>query len=1174
MKVRGTEEGPFLRLQSLGQCEGTHPSCRRRDPRVVCKAREGARGLTAGAGHDRPPNQIGGSVPKKNRGLQRIFVGRAAELEKLSAALTTVVEHKTPALILVAGELGIGKSLLLQRFTELAPQQIPSVVLWGRCREGDGAPAYWPWIQIFQRLEMSELLSVVTPEMAAPVRVLIHATERTGAGETSARSTLDSERVRFFDGLRAALAAIAQAHPLVLVFDDLHRADESSLRLLAFVAQELEDVPVLLVAAYRNADVPPNPVFGEFLSGRYPARENIRLLGLSNDEVLQYINASGLTTSPGLVARILSRTAGNPFFVKEVVADMRLLDADRPHASVPPTLREAIVERLRYLEPTTIEVLRSAAVIGREVSRRVLAMVEARHGRTAEQVLHALDEAVAGGLVRPDDDDPDKLQFIHVLIQEAIHDELPTAKCGVLHRDVAESIAEPIRQEQIASVAHHLERAHHFGVPGVAGRALDATRQAAHQCATRLAYGEAIQHFKVGLLLLGSGAVEGSESALALQHGELLVGLAQNQALSGAIAAAQANLLEAFALAKKIPAPQLLIKVGLARAIFGDISIAGDLDFRRLLEECLTVAGVEPAAQALLGGRLGAELYHDAPQRQRCIALCREAVAKAEACGDPAVLASVLGDLHFVLTGPDSLAERTTLAAGITRLGETQGIPRRRLDGLLWSGLNALEHGDPDPLDAALASGASIAAQLRQPFYDWRLATLNSTRATLRGNFADAEAYREAAVAAGESAQSTNAPLVAAVQLCQLKRDQGGLATLRPMVDMFLDQFPGMLGVRYVAVSIYAEIGDMVAARSLLDRLAVARFKDLARDGNWLGSLCRVADVCVDLGDRQRAQWLYALLRPYADRVAVFSFGEACDGAVARCLGRLAGLLGKNRVAREYFEQAMHVNSRLQAVPWIAHTQRDHAAALLAAELASPSPTRVNLDKARTLLDAATATYAHLHMPTYTEKAESLRRQLEEALARRRRNVLRFDGKRWELVFEGRSLRMRKALFAHYLQLLLGSPGRWFSAVEIQAAYTAGAVSTENSLHDVSNEPNLQAARPGLGSRSRGKLPRLVDELRSLREQRAEAEASNDVGALARIDEQMLRVRELLDDPEIRSDIEKAAAAVAAAITRAKAAIRKVDVELSRHLSERIRRKGNGFSYDGRGTARWEVCHA
>jgi tetratricopeptide (TPR) repeat protein len=129
---------------------------------------------------------------------------------------------------------------------------------------------------------------------------------------------------------------------------------------------------------------------------------------------------------------------------------------------------------------------------------------------------------------------------------------------------------------------------------------------------------------------------------------------------------------------------------------------------------------------------------------------------------------------------------------------------------------------------------------------------------------------------------------------------------------------------------LYSELGRRQEARTEFEHLARRDFADLPRDSLWMACMTYLTDVCTFLGDAPRAAILYQLLLPYAGRTAVIGNATACYGAVSRYLGRLAATMERWEDAARHFEDALAMNTRMGARPWLAHTQHEYATMLLA----------------------------------------------------------------------------------------------------------------------------------------------------------------------------------------------------------------------------------------------------
>src|SRR5258708_8436182 len=204
---------------------------------------------------------MGASGSEQNTPWGNSFVGRERELAELVAACEAGADSDTH-LFLIHGEPGIGKTRLADEVASRA-KATGLQVLWGRCWEGGGAPAYWPWIQVIRTflgaLDPERRKLVLESEIAADtihsvaqiVPDLRHAQSHL---RPSAVDNLDPNEARFrlFDAVTSFLKAGARSRPMLIVLDDLHDADEASLAMLRFMAHELRGVPILLVATYRD----------------------------------------------------------------------------------------------------------------------------------------------------------------------------------------------------------------------------------------------------------------------------------------------------------------------------------------------------------------------------------------------------------------------------------------------------------------------------------------------------------------------------------------------------------------------------------------------------------------------------------------------------------------------------------------------------------------------------------------------------------------------------------------------------------------------------------------------------------------------------------------------------------------------------------------------------------
>src|SRR5215472_853428 len=315
-----------------------------------------------------------------------MLVGRRLAIGALRSAVDGAVGG-AGGVVLLAGEAGMGKTALASKAVAYAKARGAEAV-WGTCWEGDGAPGFWPWNQVVRALapEGGDAGEGVLAELTG-------VTEERGGGVLGDESAI---RFRTYDMAATYLRRRAAQRPLVIVIDDLHWADVSSLRLLVFLARQLHDAAALVIGTYRDVEVmagghPARPLLAE-LAGQ---AELIRLAGLTADEVGQLIEkVCGERPQAPVIQAVHDRTAGNPFFAQQIA---RLLAAqggplDRaPVSGVPPAVGDVLLRRLARLPREVVDLLAVAAVAGRHVPVATAAAVA---GLPAEAALPLLENAV------------------------------------------------------------------------------------------------------------------------------------------------------------------------------------------------------------------------------------------------------------------------------------------------------------------------------------------------------------------------------------------------------------------------------------------------------------------------------------------------------------------------------------------------------------------------------------------------------------------------------------------------------------------------------------------------------------------------------------------------------------------------------------------------------------
>jgi DNA-binding CsgD family transcriptional regulator/tetratricopeptide (TPR) repeat protein len=371
---------------------------------------------------------------------------RAPYLEQLATFMREAAGGRG-SLVLLAGEAGVGKTALVEQFGRSAEKAARVVV--GACDALSTPRPLGPLVDI-------------APTLSGGVADLLGG---------------DKLRDRISQVFLRELAS--NGRPTLVVFEDVHWADQATLDLIRFLGRRIGSVPALFVVTYRSDEVGPRHplrlVLGDLATSATVHR--VSLSGLSEAAVRVLANGSGI--DPGTLYR---QTAGNPFFITEVLA--------AGNSGIPASVRDAVLARAARLSDPARTVLEAAAVVGTNVEPSLLSAIS---GPAQEPV----EECVSIGMLRSDGK---QLAFRHEIVRETILETLMPRRRKQLHSDVLDSIrSATIEPNMLASVAHHAEEAGDTRAvlefaPLAAARAasLGAHREAAAQYARALRFGDGL----------------------------------------------------------------------------------------------------------------------------------------------------------------------------------------------------------------------------------------------------------------------------------------------------------------------------------------------------------------------------------------------------------------------------------------------------------------------------------------------------------------------------------------------------------------------------------------------------------------------------------------------------------------------------------------------------------
>jgi DNA-binding CsgD family transcriptional regulator/tetratricopeptide (TPR) repeat protein len=421
------------------------------------------------------------------------FVGREEELRRLERGLQSAAAGE-PATLLIGGEAGVGKTRLVHEFAGRVGRE--AQVLLGSCIQlGGGGLPYGPIVDalrpLAQNLDPAELDELLGPTSDDLTRLLPGTTpppSRPLAGAVS-----EYAQVRLFELVLRFLDRLGRRRPVVLVIEDAHWADRSTLDLLVFLVRMARQERLLVLVTYRSDE----------LHSQHPLRmalaeldrswhlEHVELTRFNRAEVAALVGSIlGRSPPPATVQRIFTRSEGNAFLAEELLAAEA---SSQPGQALPPRLQGMLLARITALTADTRQILRVAATVGRPTEHDLLA---AASQLPEARLVAAVREAVDHQLLVTDHD---AYRFRHVLLQEAVYGDLLPGERHLLHAAVAQALTDDPQPSALRQTSAEL--AHHWHVISDHPRALIASITAARAAAEVYGFTEAHQHYERALTL-------------------------------------------------------------------------------------------------------------------------------------------------------------------------------------------------------------------------------------------------------------------------------------------------------------------------------------------------------------------------------------------------------------------------------------------------------------------------------------------------------------------------------------------------------------------------------------------------------------------------------------------------------------------------------------------------
>lgn len=833
-----------------------------------------------------PAGAVGGGLVGRGSGL----VGREAELAGLEAAARGVTREGRLALALVSGEVGAGKTALVRELAGRLKGEGWGIA-WGRASEQGGVPAGWPWVEVLGELGVSD------------------------------EGDAGGDRFSWYRRVGELISGAAdRGHPLLLVLDDLHWADDGTLELLASLVERPLERPVLVVATYRDGEVSDGV---RELLGRVARAEptRVRVGPLAEPAVADLARSvSPRPLDAATVRTVHQRSGGNPFFVREIV---RLYATEGAVAlsQVPAGVRDIVRRRLGALPAGARAVLLRAALVGPAVDLDVLTALTGDE----DTVLEAVDAGVAAGflvggaLEGQGAGEGERVEFAHALVRETLYRDLSAPRRARLHTAVAE-LLEDLRPDSVEAIAHHYLGA---GTREVAARAADFAARAARRAENAFAPHEAVRLWRAALDAYdrgGSGESAGGRGRSDDPAGGrarlgIVMGLVRNLAVTGGLAEARRYRAEALAAAEKTGDPDLTARVIGAFDVPGIWARNDDEALsRRIVAAALRTLDALPddgtparrATRSRLLSTVGMETRGS--RTERGAEAAREAERLARAVGaaagaavggaDSAALLAFALNARYLHTfhRPGLAPERARIGEELTTLAARHDLVAFEVLGhlMLLQAHSAL--ADFDRADGHAAAVDRLAERHGLPlagvFTEWYAAL----RAAVAGRVSEAEAGCRAAAARmrGGGMSGMEGEGVGGVG----EAGEGGRAGLLELA---------LLCLRVQSGGEVGEVGVVAgpAGGDPHDQLLEARLCLRARAA--LRSGAAPPDVL---------DGLYRELLPAGSELAGAGSGVLTLEPVARYLGDLAAALGRPDAAARHHRQARVVAERAGAPHW------------------------------------------------------------------------------------------------------------------------------------------------------------------------------------------------------------------------------------------------------------------
>lgn len=817
--------------------------------------------------------------------------------------------------VFLGGEPGAGKTRLIAEMAGALHDNGVTVLV--GTSGPDAGVSYQPFAEMLDHLFGTAAEGALAAVVAGQGSELARLSPRVGrhcAEPAGAPAGAGGVRRDLFDAVAQVFRALAAWRPLALMIDDLHWAQLPTIAMLEHVVQACSESPLLVVAAFRTTAPDRSDEMAARVAElhRLEGVKRLDLSGLNTEAIAEFLSIrAGLPVSEARApaAMLRDRTGGNPFFLRELWADLELrggVAALRASYRVPASISDTLTARLSGLSAEGRAVIELAAVLGSSFGLASL-VAASETGRAA--TLASLDVAAAVGLIEADGAAGDRYSFVHALVRQAVLDGMPPSRRMQMHARSAEALErQPPHGSLVPLLAHHYLASH---VLGFHDRALRYSRDAGRLAERSLAFEDAAVWFE--------RAAELPECDLGTRA-ELLLAAAGDYVRACHFPHARELYERLYTTAE--PPVRLVAAIGFEDASWrpGLVGTRAADMLSSALADCgldhqdpLYVRGLGSLARALaLAGETG-----------RARQVSAQAIELATRLGDEAVFMHVLSTSMWHGTTPDVAADQ------LERTSAVRGLAGERLD---YETLGAAANfsatvgylvGRPDEVRDALEDARRAVGATGQPYYRHTYCCLAQTAAFLQGDFDGARQWADETVKHDDTFGDELAEGPHGVQMFMLSRETGTLDRFRPYIngrETFTRRWvPGLL-------ALYTELGVETGVRRALRHLMSKELAARSNEAQWPMELAFLTEAALAVGDAEALRKLRPLLREYAGMNLMCGTMIAVFGSSERYLGRVAACLGEEAEADRCFAAALEMDRSMRSAVHVGETLAYHAA--------------------------------------------------------------------------------------------------------------------------------------------------------------------------------------------------------------------------------------------------------